>query len=264
MTYRIQASFENDPYIRNAWVDLRFDDAIHVTVGQMKVPFSTSWMTFDNQVNFVERATAAPVYPFFDRGVTAWGDLAGRRLTYQLGAFTGTGVDSDTPKGDVDDHKDIALRLFAQPFRQSSSDALKGLYLAVQGTYGPQSVATRRFESGGLTGADFASRVWRWRLEQMIGSDGRSNDIVTAEIDSRNRLGAEIHWLHGPFTASLEVLQLSYEGMDPVPRLPPGLEPARAGAGPEPRRRHPLRLVVGQLVHHRRAQDRRCLRLASA
>jgi phosphate-selective porin len=59
MTYRIQASLENEPYIRNAWVDLRFSDPLHLRVGQMKVPFSTAWATFDNQVNFVERATAA-------------------------------------------------------------------------------------------------------------------------------------------------------------------------------------------------------------
>ncbi len=213
MTYRIQAAFENEPHIRNAWVDLAFADAAHVTVGQMKVPFSTSWMTFDNQVNFVERATAVPVYPYFDRGVMLWGEIAGKRVTYQLGAYTGTGIDLDAPRGDVDDHKDIALRLFAQPFRASSSNALKGLYFVGQGTYGPQSVATRRFEAGGLSGADLSSRLWRWRLEQVIGSDGRSNDVLTAEIDSRNRLGAEVHWLHGRFTASLEVLMLSYEGV---------------------------------------------------
>ena len=213
MSYRIQASFENEPYIRNAWVDLKLDDALHVTAGQMKVPFSTSWMTFDNQVNFMERGTAVPVYPFFDRGVTVWGELAEGRLTYQLGAFTGTGVDLDSPKGDIDDHKDIALRLFAQPFRRSDS-ALNGLYVVGQGTYGPQSVPTDRFESGGLTGADFASRLWRWRLEQVIGSDGRSNDVVTAEIGSRNRWGIEAHWLRGPFTASLEVLELDYDDIE--------------------------------------------------
>lgn len=213
MAYRIQASFENEPYIRNAWVDLGFTDAAHLTVGQMKVPFSTSWMSYDNQVNFVERATDAPVYPFFDRGVMLWGAVADRRLTYQLGAYTGAGIDIDAPRGDVDDHKDIALRLFGQPFRSSTAPALKDLYLVLEGTYGPQSVATRRFESGGLTGADFASRLWRWRLEQVIGTDGRSSDIVTSEIESRERWGGEAHWLLGSFTASLEVLELSYDGV---------------------------------------------------
>ena len=189
MTYRVQASLENQPYIRNAWFDLGWSDAFHLLAGQMKVPFSTSWLTRDNQVNFVERATAAPVYPFFDRGVMLWGQVLDRALTYQLGAYNGSGLDLDTPRGDIDDHKDIALRLFAQPFRGSGSEALRGLYLAVQGTYGSQSVATRRFESGGLSTASFESRIWRWRLEQMIGTDGRSIDAITANIDSRTRWG---------------------------------------------------------------------------
>jgi phosphate-selective porin OprO/OprP len=213
MTYRIQASLENEPYIRNAWVDLRFSDPLHLRVGQMKVPFSTAWATFDNQVNFVERATSAPVYPFFDRGVMAWGEVLDDRLVYQLGAYNGSGVDLDTPRGDVDDHKDVALRLFAQPFRGSASEALQGLYLAAQGTYGPQSVATKRFESGGLATAGFESRIWRWRLEQLIGTDGRSSDSVTAEIDKRTRWGLEAHWLSGPFTVSCEYLVLSYDGI---------------------------------------------------
>ena len=211
MTYRLQAALENEPYIRNAWVDLEFSDAVHVQAGQMKVPFSTAWATFDNQVNFVERPTAAPVYPFFDRGVMLWGKVVGDRLTYQLGAYTGAGVDVDAPRGDVDDHKDVALRLFAQPFRASSSTALQGLYVAGEGTYGAQSVPTKRFESGGLSAADLSSRIWRWRLEQVIGTDGRSTDSVSAEIGSRSRWGGEAHWLNGPFTLSFEILGLRYE-----------------------------------------------------
>jgi phosphate-selective porin len=213
ITYRIQISLENEPYVRNAWFDLGWSEAFHLRAGQMKVPFSTSWMTFDNQVNFVERATAAPVYPFFDRGLMAWGQVFDNTLTYQLGAYNGSGIDLDTPRGDIDDHKDVALRLFAQPFRGSDSKALRGLYLVGEGTYGPQSVATKRFESGGLTTAGFESRIWRWRLEQVIGTDGRSIDSITADIDSRSRWGVEAHWLNGPLTASFEYLVLSYDGI---------------------------------------------------
>ncbi len=211
MSYRVQISLENEPYIRNLWLDLGFSDPVHLRVGQMKVPFSTSWVTLDNQVNFVERATEAPVYPFFDRGLMLWGKVLDETLTYQLGAYNGSGLDLDTTKSDVDDHKDVALRLFAQPFRGAESEALRGLYLVAQGTYGPQSVATKRFESGGLSTASYESRVWRWRLEQTIGTDGRSTDSVTAEIGSRTRWGFEAHWLYGPLTLSGEYLVLGYD-----------------------------------------------------
>jgi phosphate-selective porin len=211
MTFRIQASLEDNPYIRNAWVDLRWSDPVHLQLGQMKVPFSTEWMTFDNQVNFLERATSEPVYTFFDRGVLLWGDLAERRLTYQLGAFTGAGVDADATKGDIDDHKDVVLRLFAQPFRKSSTEWLQGLYLAVQGTSGSESVPTRRYETRGLTAPNYESQIWRWRTEQVIGTDGRNTDQIAGRIDSRQRWGAELHYLKGPFTASFEWLEVSYD-----------------------------------------------------
>lgn len=211
MTFRIQASLEDNPYVRNAWVDLKWSDPLHLRLGQMKVPFSTEWMTFDNQVNFLERATSEPVYTFFDRGVLLWGDLAGKRLTYQVGAYTGAGVDADTTKGDVDDHKDVAMRLFAQPFRGSSTEWLEGLYLALQGTSGSESVPTRRYETRGLTAPNYESQIWRWRTEQVIGTDGRNTDRIAGRIDSRQRWGAELHYLKGPFTASFEWLEVSYD-----------------------------------------------------
>lgn len=213
LTLRIQAAMEGAPYIRNCWVDLRQSDAFHLRLGQMKVPFSTSWMTRDNQVNFVERGTSTPVYPFFDRGAMVWGDVADQRLSYQLGAFTGAGVDVDYGNGDIDDHKDVALRLFAQPFRSSANQRLQGLYLALNGTYGATSVPTTRYETRGLSAANYESQVWRWRTEQLLGGDGRAVDQITATIDSRSRWGAEAHWLSGAFSASVEWLVVRYDNV---------------------------------------------------
>ncbi len=208
MRFRIQAAFENEPYIRNAWFDLERSAALHLRIGQMKVPFSTSWLTEDNQVNFTERATAAPLYPFFDRGVLLWGDLAGRRLWWSAGAFTGAGVDVDAPSGDVDDHQDIAGRVVWSPLGRQGD---RGLHLAAQATTGRQSVPTRRFELRGLTAANQDSKVWRWRTEQLLGSNGRSTDRISATVRARDRVGLEAHWLSGPFTVSAEWLEVRWD-----------------------------------------------------
>jgi phosphate-selective porin len=213
MTMRIQAALEGNPYIRNAWLDLRHSDGLHLRLGQMKVPFSTEWLTRDNQVNFLERGSSAPVYPFFDRGLLLWGRLAGGSLTYNVGVYTGAGIDVDAGRGDIDDHKDIAVRLFAQPFRASSSSALEGLFVAVEGTYGASSVPTRRYELRGLAAANYESQVWRWRTEQVIGTNGRAADTITGEIDSRRRWGAELLYVRGPFSASFEWLELEYDNI---------------------------------------------------
>ncbi|NWF99695.1 MAG: hypothetical protein HXY19_01965 [Thermoanaerobaculaceae bacterium] len=213
MAVRIQAALEDSPYIRNAYLDLGRGGAVNLRIGQMKVPFSTQWLTLDNQLNFIERPSAEPVYPFFDRGLMLWGNLADATLAYQLGVYNGTGVDVEGAKGDIDDHKDVAVRLFYQPFKQRQNSALEGLHLAAEATRSLTSAPTRRFETRGLVAPTYESLTWRWRTEQVIGSDGRSSDLVTAEIDSRTRLGLEAHYLAGPLTVSAEWLETSYDGI---------------------------------------------------
>ena len=212
MAIRIQAALEDNPYIRNAFVDIGTRDAVHVRIGQMKVPFSSQWLTFDNQVDFLERGTDAPLYPFFDRGIMIWGALARQKVVYNVGVFNGSGVDADGTKGDIDDHKDVAWRLFLQPFR-GAAGAAEGLYLVLQGTYGLTSAPTRRFETRGLMAATYESQVWRWRTEQVIGTDGRTTDQIAGEIDSRVRWGAEVTYKRGPLSVSAEWAAVEWDGV---------------------------------------------------
>ncbi len=204
MEMRIQAALEDNPYIRNAYLDIKVHEAFHVMAGQMKVPFSTLWLTFDNQVNFLERGTNRPFYPFFDRGVMVWGEVLRKTVTYNFGVYTGAGVDLDATRGDVDRFKDLAWRLFWQPFRNAGVPWLAGLYVAGNGTWGFMSRPTRRFETGGLSTANYESLVWRWRSEQVFGDNGRNRDVLAATVGSRARFGAEAIYLNGPFTLAVE------------------------------------------------------------
>jgi phosphate-selective porin len=211
MDLRIQAALEDSPYIRNAFLDVAIHRALHLRAGQMKVPFSTQWLTLDNQVDFMERATAEPLYPFIDRGGLVWGGLLGDRVFYHVGIFDGVGVDLDAPKGDIDHRKEVAYRLFLQPLRRIGPRWLHGLYLVGQGTWGGMSIPTRRFETRGLVAPDFESLVFRWRTEQLLGSNGRNVDQIGATIDSQTRWGAEVHYLLGPLTLSAEWAMVSYD-----------------------------------------------------
>ncbi len=210
-TFRVQPELAGSPYIRNAWADWQFDPAVHLRWGQMKVPFSSSWATMDNNVNFVERGASEPIYPFFDRGFLLWGDLLDGKVGYDLGVYTGVGGEADVSSGDVDSHKDLAARLFLRPFSGGGDPDLDGLVLVAEGTWGRMSVPTSRFETAGFRSADFATAVWRWRTEQILGTDGRVTDRIAAEIDARRRLGAELHYLRGPFGFSSEMLEVRYD-----------------------------------------------------
>lgn len=210
MDIRIQAALEDNPYIRNAYLDLKVHEAFHVMAGQMKVPFSTLWLTFDNQVNFLERGTNRPFYPFFDRGAMVWGRVLRGTVTYNLGVYAGAGVDLDATRGDVDRSKDVAWRVFLQPLRNAGVPWLAGLHLVGNGTWGFMSQPTRRFETGGLSTVNYESLVWRWRTEQVFGDNGRNRDVLAATVGSRTRLGAELIYLNGPFTLTTEWAMVRY------------------------------------------------------
>lgn len=195
---RIGLAAEDTPYIRNAFADFEVDDLLHVRVGQMKVPFSTEWATFDNQVNFLERAYSQPIHPFLDRGVLLWGKLPGSVLVWNAGVFAGAGVDADAPRGDVDGGKQLAFRLFAQPFRNADARAVRGFYFVTQGTWEEASVATKRFEERGTTTPLYESNVLRWK-----GPDD-------ATLEGKVRIGGELHYLLGPLAVSGETATLRW------------------------------------------------------
>jgi len=211
---RIQAALEDNPYIRNAYIDIKCAPFLHLMVGQMKVPFSTEWLTFDNNVNFMERNTGTPFYAFFDRGGMLWGELLKGTVTYNFGVYTGAGVDLDATKGDIDKSKDIVWRLFLQPFKTVKVKAINGLYLVGQGTWGYQSTPTKRFEVSGLSAPDYESLVWRWRTEQVLADNGRERDVISAEVGQRTRFGAELIYLYGPFTLYGEWAMVQYKDID--------------------------------------------------
>ncbi len=205
ITFRLQAEFADSPYIRNAWVDYAFRDWLHFRAGQMKPPFSTSWWTMDNNVNFIERGSTTPVYPYFDRGLWLWGDVMNKTLAWNLSAWTGAGMELDYKKGDIDDHKDIIARIFFSPFKNDKGHFLEGLHLAVQATHSNQSVPTTRFETGGMSTQIRDDKMWKWRTEQSFSK---------GEIGQRNRWGVEAHYIGGPFSCSTEYLETKYDNID--------------------------------------------------
>jgi len=75
------------------------------------------------------------------------------------------------------------------------------------------SVPTSRHDVGGLRSANFETAIWRWRTEQVIGTDGRVKDVVAASVEQRLRAGIELHYLLGPFALSAEYLEVHYRNI---------------------------------------------------
>jgi phosphate-selective porin OprO/OprP len=99
-------------------------------------------------IPFAERALPTALVPNRDVGAQVHGELAGGVVSYAVGVFDGA-VDGALIDTDSNDSKDLAGRLFLQPFARGGSKALKGLGLGFAATTGKQAGALPSFRSGG-------------------------------------------------------------------------------------------------------------------
>lgn len=135
--------------IQDAYVTARFKPSLVLTVGKFKTPFGLERLQSSSDMRFVERGLPNNLVPNRDIGLQVGGDLLGGTLNYALAYMNGVndGSSSDSnSSADVDnnDDKDLALRLFAQPFRKSGTPALRGLGFGVAATWVDSTGTTSR------------------------------------------------------------------------------------------------------------------------
>jgi phosphate-selective porin OprO/OprP len=123
--------------IQDAFVTARFNPAAQLTVGKFKSPVGLERLQSANDMKWVQRGFPTSLAPNRDLGLMLGGDLAGGRLSYQVAFLNGSndGSSSETfTDTDINDDKEWAARLFAQPFAESDHFALRGLGIGIAGT----------------------------------------------------------------------------------------------------------------------------------
>ena len=115
--------------LQDAYLDARFAPAFRLRVGKFKAPFGLERLQSGSNLLFVERAAPTAIAPNRDIGIQVHGEVAGGVLRYaaalQNGVPDGGSVDTDT-----DDGKDVVLRFFALPFKESKDGPQLGLGIA--------------------------------------------------------------------------------------------------------------------------------------
>jgi phosphate-selective porin OprO/OprP len=145
----VTSSASNDAYVQDAYVNARFFPQLQVQAGKFKEPVGLERLQSGSNLLFVERAYPSQLVPNRDVGLQIQGDFFEGALSYVVGLFNGV---QDGASGDIDatdDDKDIAARLFAQPFKNSDVEALRGFGFGLAGTYGDHAGALRSFVSPG-------------------------------------------------------------------------------------------------------------------
>jgi phosphate-selective porin OprO/OprP len=124
--------------ILDAYAAARLKPWLAVTAGKFKVPVGLERLQSANDMRFVERAFPTSLLPNRDLGVSIGGDLFDGALNYSAGYYNGvTDGGSSDGVGDVDTDTagDYAARLYASPFVNSDSFALRGLGFGIAGTF---------------------------------------------------------------------------------------------------------------------------------
>lgn len=114
----------------DAHLDVRPSPALGLRIGKTKPPVGLERLQSATDLRFVERGLPTNLAPNRDVGVQLFGEAGGGRWQYALGLFNGV---PDLGNGDTDltGDKDVAARLFLQPFLPRPGHPLRGLGLGL-------------------------------------------------------------------------------------------------------------------------------------
>ena len=121
--------------IVDGYVEYKFSDLFNLRAGKFKSPIGLERLQSDPDVIWTERGHATNLVPNRDVGFQLSGTALSNSLEYQIGVFNGA-TDNANLNNDLDQKKDIAARIFVQPFANTDIVFLQGLGVGWAGTDG--------------------------------------------------------------------------------------------------------------------------------
>lgn len=183
------ANTGNNGLLQDAYVNIHYWPEAQLQIGKFKEPVGLERLQSGANLLFVERGFPTQLVPNRDVGIQLHGQLWKGALNYAVGVFNGT---ADGGSGDIetaDNDKDVAARLFAHPFKNTSIESLRGLGLGLSGTIGNQLGALRGFTTPGQ------QRFFAYRT-------GTGTSAATANITAggeHTRIAPQAYYYWGPF-----------------------------------------------------------------
>jgi phosphate-selective porin OprO/OprP len=188
LEFRVQPDFaQGQTVLFDAYTDVKVAPAFAVRVGKFKPPVGLERLQSASDIVFAERALPTNLAPNRDVGLQVSGEIQGGVLSYQAGVFNGV-PDLGNGDGDVSDSKDVAGRLFLQPFRTGS---LAGLGFGIAASTGLEH-ATAASAALGSYRTPGQLTFFRYRSDPALAAN-------TAFADGRrSRLAPQAYFYTGP------------------------------------------------------------------
>lgn len=189
--------------IQDAYVTGRFKPEFQVTAGKFKSPVGLERLQSANDIRFVSRAFPTSLAPNRDLGLQVGGNLYAERINYAVAYLNGSNDGSSSETfGDVDlnDDKEYAARVYAQPFIESENFALRGLGFGLAGTYTDQAGTAAQPLLPSFRTPSLAT-FFRYRA-------GTTPTIAHGE---RTRIAPQFYWPIGQFALLGEYTEVSQD-----------------------------------------------------
>ncbi len=171
----------------DAYWEGKFDPAFSVRAGKFKPPVGYERLQSATDINFAERGLPTNLAPSRDIGLQIGGE-AGGIVEYQAGIFNGA-ADLGAPDTDLNDAKDLAARVFIQPFKDGT---LRGLGLGISASTGVEEGSATSTDLAGYRSAS-QQTFFRYRTDALV-----PDNTVVAD-GRRTRLAPHAYLGVGPF-----------------------------------------------------------------
>ncbi len=140
--FKLQPQFAGDAATTSdVYGELRFDPAVGLRFGKFKTPLALEYLQGSGALAFIERGLPTEVGAGRDLGVQLQGDLFGGAASYAVAWVDGAPDGRDAAASDTDARKEMAARLFFEPFK-ADAGFWQNLGFGIAGTTGRKTGAT--------------------------------------------------------------------------------------------------------------------------
>ncbi len=201
--------------IQDAYISARFQPTAVLTAGKFKVPFGLERLQLDQDLRFIERSLTSDLVPNRDIGLELSGAWLAGRANYAISATDGvadglSAENNPTPDQDDNNDKDVAARVFTQPFLHSDQTALKGLGLGMAATWGVDGNVSA---SNPLLPAQYSTVGQQsfFKYRASVTTNGVITDSGTVSGGREVRLSPQFYYYLGSFGVTGEYVGVSQD-----------------------------------------------------
>ncbi len=188
------------PTIVDAYANFALSPSFQVRAGRFKEPVGLEQLQSDSAALFIERSLASQLVPNRDLGVQLGGDLLNGTLAYAAGIFDGVpdgsnngAVTGTTVNADSDKDKDLAVRLFALPFKNDVASPLRGLGFGLAASTGREKPAS------GLAAYRTAGQQTFFSFRTQSAAAASKTNYTAVPDGTTWRLSPQAYYYYGPF-----------------------------------------------------------------